>query len=159
MRDALRWVCAVVTYTLVLWVVFFLAMVIAMGDHVAGGEGGFHVGNPSLRLAALLMVVIGGHSLACASAVSIAPAHRRIVGGVAVALPVAYLIKETGYGDADDLFFQFVNLLFGIPTAVCTYLTLQRLDRRAAASPTCRSKAGRLSSRRVRPGWGGLNIM
>ena len=87
MRDALRWVCAVVTYTLVLCVVL-LAIVIAMGDPVAGREGGFPFGNPSLGVAALLMVVIGVHSLACASAVSIAPAHRRIVGLVAVVLPV-----------------------------------------------------------------------
>jgi hypothetical protein len=28
----------------------------------------------------------------------------------------------------------------------------------AAASPTCRFKAGRMSSLKVRPGWGGLNI-
>lgn len=131
MRDAVRWVCAVVTYTLVLWVVFLFAIVTVMGDPVAGREGGFHFGNPALRLAALTMVVIGGHSLACASAVSIAPAHRRIVGGVAVVLPVAYLIKETGYGDADDLFFQFVNVLLGIPTALCTYLWVRRLERRA----------------------------
>ena len=131
MRDALRWVCAVVTYTLVLWVVFFLAIFIAMGDPVAGREGGFHFGNPSLRLAALLTFVIGGHSLACASAVSIAPAHRRIVGGVAVVLPVAYLMKDTGYGDAEAIFFQFVNVLLGIPTALCTYLWVRRLERRA----------------------------
>ncbi len=130
MRDALRWVCAVVTYTLVLCVVL-LAIVIAMGDPVAGREGGFPFGNPSLGVAALLMVVIGGHSLACASAVSIAPAHRRIVGLVAVVLPVAYSIKDTGYGDADDIFFQFVNLLLGIPTALCTYLWVRRLERRA----------------------------
>ena len=131
MRDAVRWVCAVVTYTLVLWVVFLLAIVIAMGDPVAGREGGFHFGNPFLRLAALLTFVIGGHSLACASAVSIAPAHRRIVGLVAVVLPVAYLIKETGYGDADDIFFQFVNLLLGIQTDLCTYLWVRRLERRS----------------------------
>lgn len=131
MRDALRWVCAVVTYTLVLWVVFLFAIVTAMGDPVAGREGGYHFGNPFLRLAALLTFVIGGHSLACASAVSIAPAHRRIVGGVAVVLPVAYLMKDTGYGDAEAIFFQFVNVLLGIPTALCTYLWVRRLERRA----------------------------
>lgn len=136
MRDAVRWVCAVVTYTLVLSVVFLFAIVIAWGNHGAAGEDGFHLNNPSLRLAAVIMVVIGGHSLACASAVSIAPAHRRIVGLVAVVLPVAYLIKDIGYGDADygdadAIFFQFLSLLLGIPTALCTYLWVRRLERRA----------------------------
>lgn len=50
MRDAVRWVCAVVTYTLVLWVVFLFAIVTVMGDPVAGREGGFHFGNPDLQV-------------------------------------------------------------------------------------------------------------
>lgn len=134
MRDAVRWTCAVVTYTLLLSVVLLVATGIAWScHHVAAGEGGFYCRNPSLRVAALLMVVIGGHSLACASAVSLSPTHRRIVGGVAVVLPVAYLIKDTWYGDADDIFFQFVSVLMGIPTALCTYLWVRRLESRAPA--------------------------
>jgi hypothetical protein len=68
----------------------------------------------------------------------ISPAHRRIVGLMAVVLPVAYVaegMRNTVTGDLDVYTEVFPNVLMGLPTALCTFLLVRILETRRPAVP------------------------
>jgi hypothetical protein len=141
MRKSVRWACAVLTYALVLAVVTLVVFFLVWScHHVQDGEGGFLCDEfrPRFGFAAILAVVIGGHSLACALAVLISPAHRRIVGLMAVVLPVAYVAEAMRDGVTGDLNVYkdvFPIVLMGLPTVLCTFLLVRRLETRRPAVP------------------------
>jgi hypothetical protein len=139
MRKAVRWVCAVLSYTLVLLVVAAAAMMLAWGCHHRPiGSGGLACSEMFSRFGAVIVFgfVIAGHSLASALAVMISPTHRRIVALVAVLLPVSALslsMRNSVSGDYDVYHDILPILLMGIPTAICTLLVVRKTERRHVA--------------------------
>ena len=52
-------------------------------------------------------------------------ADEAVPAGYLAQLMYPFSMKDTGYGDAEAIFFQFGSVLLGIPTALCTYLQVQ----------------------------------
>ena len=132
MRSAIAWLCSVLGFSVAL----FAAYGISWGcDLPQPGSQARFCDFVSQRhgLPLMLAAIVVGHTIASVLAVTISPTQRRLVGILAVTLPLIFWSVTDvllGRDTFDPAAAILVPLLLVIPVAVCTVFFIRQLEGR-----------------------------
>jgi hypothetical protein len=131
-RRAIAWFCSVLGFSVALYAAFGFSWGCALPQP---GKQDLFCTFMSQRPGKPLILgsIVVGHTIASVIAVAISPAHRRIVGILAVALPlIAWVATDVVMSRAplNVVATILMPILLVIPVAACTVLFIRRLERR-----------------------------
>jgi hypothetical protein len=135
MRRAAIWLCSVFGFSVALFAAFGLSWGCALqrpGTH----DLFCSFTSQRLGIPLILGAIIGGHTLASVLAVTISPTRRRIIGILAVALPLIFWVSTAILMTREPfnpVMAVLVPVLMAIPVAACMVLFIRRLERRRAS--------------------------
>lgn len=131
-RGAIGWLFSVLGFSVALFAAYGFSWGCALPP--AGTQNPFcKLMSQRHGLPLVLCAIVIGHTLASVLAVSISPTHRRIVGVVAVTLPLTFWVATDVLMSRDPLHpvvAVLVPILLVIPVAACTVFFIRHQERR-----------------------------